>query len=119
MNTGVIGAGHWGNILINNFDEVTRAIDPESMVYYYDPYVKLDGYIGFGDITDLFNNSDIIVVATPAEYLQGNAEAALRWNKPIFCEKPILNRKHFDSLYNIASENKLTCFIDNLYLYNI
>lgn len=119
MRIGVIGAGHWGSVLIRNFEKVVwENYDSNSMVYYYDPNVTLNGNIGFGNIERFFDNVDIVAVATPAEFLFENALRALKRGKHVFCEKPILHPYYLDELYSVASINNITFFVDNLYLYN-
>ena len=118
MNVGVIGAGHWGSLLIKKFESIVKGLDKDSMVYYHDPLVSLNSNIFFGNKRDMFDNVDIVVVATPAEFLYEEAKTALQEGKHVFCEKPILHQDYLYELYAIALDNDVTFFVDNLYLYN-
>lgn len=118
MRIGVFGYGHWGKILNKNFDGIIKKFDKDSMIYVYDPFVRVKDRIGFGNLDTFLDNIDIAVIATPAEKLYENSVIALKRGKHVFCEKPILHPCYLDDLYQLSTSNNLTFFVDNLYIYN-
>jgi predicted dehydrogenase len=118
MRVGVIGYGHWGKVLIRNFDKVIKEFDTGSMIYVHDPFVSVQDRIAFSDLDIFLNNVDIVVIATPAEVLYPYSKHILESDKHVFCEKPILHPCYLDKLYSLASTNNLTFFVNNLYLFN-
>jgi predicted dehydrogenase len=89
LNIAIIGAGSLG---LKRF-EIFKDINHINELYFYDPNVKkIQSYRSEVDLDSIFLNKNIhaIVICTPNAPKMELIEKCFKFNKHIFCEKPLI-----------------------------
>ena len=123
MKIGVIGAGWWGENIINTLENVDRV----SKVFVYDPvqssyekFINNKKTVFLKSFKEMIEDNSIssICIATPPLTHYELTKEALLSSKNILVEKPPAYKlSQLDELGNIASKNNLVYMLDALYLF--
>jgi len=125
VRVAVVGAGHWGPNLINNFhhgrrSEVAWVVDRDAArlerVRERFPDVgttdAFDGVIRDDDV-------DAVVVATPTSTHFELARAALEAGKHVLVEKPLADSvEHCEALCELAEREQRVLMVGHIFVYN-
>jgi len=125
IRVAVIGAGHWGPNLINNFhnhqrSEVAWVIDSDEerlrrvKARFTDVEVASDAQVAFDD-----ESVEAVVVATPTSTHYGIVKAALGAGKHVLVEKPITeNLGTARELEALAQSQDRVLMVGHVFVYN-
>jgi UDP-N-acetylglucosamine 3-dehydrogenase len=88
---GIVGAGLMGNWHARRWQHLPVPIAGYFDVDRHKAEQACQRYGGrvFSDLEELAQASDIVQICSPPRYHKPAVEAALRWRRPIFCEKPL------------------------------
>lgn len=118
MTLSIIGSGHWGSILIEKFHEILSdgihlVYGHQNIDYYHEEGIKFTE-----DISQLMDESDVVVIATPPETHFNLAYMALENDCHVWVEKPMcLNNPDAYKLVRLANERKKLLFVDHQLCY--
>lgn len=105
MRTLLIGNGYWGNIVKSKLEVLTE------LIHIADSKSDIDYILSNNDIDYVF-----ICSSTISHY--DIVDKCIKNNKNIFCEKPFTgNLLNSIELYNMADNNNVNIFVDNIFLY--
>lgn len=117
----VVGAGHWGKNLIQNFYDLGALaavveVDPASRQWVEATYGEVKTYADFADALE--QESGAIALATPAPSHHALAQRALAAGRDVFVEKPMtLDVDESRSLAQLADFNDRVLMVGHLLLY--
>lgn len=111
---GIVGSGR----IAGRFIPEARSVSGVSVQGVYNPhhqsaedFAKKYQINIFDSLDDMYENTEIVYVASPHESHYQYVKGALEHNKHVICEKPItLNKAEAEELYGIAKERKLILF---------
>jgi len=117
----VVGAGHWGKNLIQNFYNLGALaavveVDPTTRQWVEATYEGVTTYADFADA--LAQEPGAMVVATPAPSHYTLARRVLEAGRDVFVEKPMtLNAEESRSLAQLADHHDRILMVGHLLLY--
>ncbi len=117
----VVGAGHWGKNLIQNFYQLGALagvveVDSKNSLYISQTYPEVTLYSDYNQA--LKTDISAIVIATPAPSHYLLAKKALEAGKDVFIEKPMtLKTAEARELARYADEHSLIVMVGHLLLY--
>jgi len=117
----VVGAGHWGKNLIQNFYNLGALaavveVDPPTRQWVETTYDGVKTYADFADA--LAQESGPMVLATPAPSHYDLAQQVLEAGRDVFVEKPMtLNVEESRSLARLADHHDRILMVGHLLLY--
>ena len=111
---GVIGTGR----IASRFLMEAKSVSGVSAQGAYNPhaestqkFAKKYGIDGFRTLDELYENTDIVYVASPHETHYKYVKAALEHGKHVICEKPfVMEKRQSEELFQIAKERNLILF---------
>jgi len=111
---GIIGTGR----IVNRFLMESKSVSGVSVQGVYNPkpksaedFAKEYEIDGFHSLEELYQNSDIVYVASPHQTHYEYVKDALLHDKHVICEKPfVLEKKQAIELFEIAREKELVLF---------
>lgn len=113
---GIIGAGYWAQNLARSLKSVGL-----NLAGFLDTNIeaKIDDEVRFFSTTELFNNCDAIIIATPPETHYELCKLCLENNKHVLCEKPLCFKKEeAEELVKLAESKELVFIVDETFLYS-
>lgn len=122
MKIGVLGAGHLGKIHINCLKDI-----PEFQLEgFYDPDTEITSKVKdehnlrlFSTIDELIENVDVVDIVTPTVSHFACASKALRKQKHVFIEKPLVTtREEAKELISISEESKVKVQVGHVERFN-
>lgn len=125
IRTAVVGAGHWGPNLINNFhsgdrSRVVRVVDRDKA--RLQAVANRFSDISFGqDAAEAFADSsvDAVVIATPTTTHFELARQALEAGKHVLVEKPLADSvAHCEALCELAERVDRVLMVGHVFVYN-
>lgn len=117
----VVGAGHWGKNLIQNFYDLgvlaaVVEVDPTTRQWINATYDGVNTYANFTDALE--QESGAMVLATPAPSHYDLARRVLEAGRDVFVEKPMtLNVEESRSLAQLADHHDRILMVGHLLLY--
>lgn len=111
---GIIGTGR----IAERFLPEAVAVSGVSTQGVYNPhreraeaFAKKHGINEFKSLTEMYENTEIIYVASPHQTHYEYVKDALLHNKHVICEKPfVMKKKQAEELFSIAKDRKLVIF---------
>lgn len=125
LGVAVIGAGHWGPNLINNFhmgqrSDVKWVVDRDA-ARLERVRERFDGVATTDDFDAVIRDDavDAVVVATPTSTHFPLAQAALEAGKHVLVEKPLADSvEHCEALCELAERQQRVLMVGHIFVYN-
>ncbi|PCJ87786.1 MAG: oxidoreductase [Flavobacteriales bacterium] len=122
LQIGVLGAGHLGNIHLNNLKESEQF----ELIGFFDPdeekAVKAEqkhNIQRFNSVEEVIDNADVVDIVTPTLSHFDCAEKALKKTKHVFIEKPITNTvEEAKTLMELAKEANVKVQVGHVERFN-
>lgn len=124
FNVGVIGFGYWGPNVARNFDNNSDCklryicdLDISARARAKDQFKQAE-IVDNVDIIFSDKSIDIVAIVTPVSHHYELAKKALKCNKHIFIEKPmVLTRNQAKELIELSKDKNLVCIVDHTFLF--
>ncbi len=124
LKAAVVGMGHWGKTLLNNFSnnseiDVCAVCDrnKDNLTYVEENFPSISIYTQSDDIF-LDRSIDIVVIATQAESHFELTMKSLNHGKHVFVEKPfVLNSQDAIEIINLNKKLKKIIMVDHTFIF--